>query len=173
MQIVICEKISRITKNRNKLQRELDVQIETKGKEVSISGDAEKEYIAEKVVQALDFGFPFSAALLLKEEDFMMEILNIKSYTKRQDLPSIRARIIGKDGKALKTLSSLTKCNIELKDNQVGLIGEPEYIRYAQEGIVSIIHGAKHSNVYAFLEKHQPQPVIDLGLKEVKKKKKR
>ncbi len=171
MEKIICENVSRIIKNRDRLEKVLKVKITTQGKEVSMEGTAEDEYIAGKVIEALDFGFPFSAALLIQEEDFMFEILNIKDHTKRTDLVSIRARIIGKDGKTLKTLSNLTKCNIELKDNRLGIIGSAEHIRTAQEGIMTLIRGSKQANVYSFLEKHQPQPIVDLGLKEPKKTK--
>ena len=99
-------------------------------------------------------------------EDNLFEIINIKDHTKRKDLKRIRARIIGKKGKALGTLHQLTKCNFELKDNSVGIIGDPEFIENAQEAIISIIRGSKHSNVYSNLEKHQVKPIVDLGLKE-------
>ena len=171
METLICEKPQRIIKNRKKLEKELKIKITSKEKEITIHGSPENEYIAEKVIEALEFGFPFSVALLIKEEDFMFEALNIKDYTRRKDLATVRARIIGREGKTLKTLLELTKCHFEIKDNQVGIIGEPEYMRNAQEAMISIIRGAKHANVYSFLEKHQVKPVIDLGLKEVKKKK--
>ena len=172
MEKLICEKPQRIIKNKKKLEEKLGIKIAGKGEDIIIHGSPENEYIAEKVIEALEFGFPFSVALLIKEEDFMFEALNIKDYTRRKDLATVRARIIGREGKALRTLLELTKCHFEIKDNQVGIIGEPEYMRNAQEAMISIIRGAKHANVYSFLEKHQVKPVIDLGLKEVKKKKK-
>ena len=67
----------------------------------------------------------------------------------------------------------MTKCHFELKGNQLGILGDPEHIRYAQESAISLIRGAKQANVYAFLEKHQVKPVFDLGLKPIKKKKKK
>ena len=143
----------------------MNVRITNRGKEVSIKGKPEEEYIAEKVIDALNFGFPFSNAILIKEQNATFEILNIKDHTKRKDLGIIRARIIGTKGKTLKTLHDLTKCNFEIKDNFIGIIGEPEYIENAQDAIVSIIKGAKQSNVYNFLEKHQIKEPIDLGLK--------
>jgi len=94
------------------------------------------------------------------------EIINIKEHTNRKDLARIRARIIGTRGKALKTLSDLTECNFEIKENRIGIIGDVENIENAQKAIISIIKGAKHSNIYSFLEKHHPEPIIDLGLKE-------
>jgi len=164
--MLICERILRIMKNKKKLEETLKVKIKNKGKEIIIKGNPENEYIAEEVIRALEFGFPFSVALLIKKEEYMFEIISIKDYTKRKNLKSIRARIIGKKGKTLKTLQDLTKCHFELKENHVGIIGDPEYIKNAQDAVISLIRGAKHSNVYKYLEKHQVKPVFDLGLRE-------
>ncbi len=173
MKKIICEKSKRIAVNKENLEKRLDIKIICKGKEITIKGSPENEYIAEKVIEALDFGFPFSVALSIKEQDFMFEILNIKDYTKRKDLEKVRARIIGERGKTLRTFLELTKCNFEIKGNNVGVIGDPEYIKNAQEAMTSLIRGSKHANVYSFLEKHQVKPVFDLGLKPVKKTKKK
>ena len=173
MKKILCEKFQRVTKNRVKLEKCLNVKIENQGKEITIDGEAEDEFVAEKVIDALDFGFPFSVAVSIKEQDYMFEIINIKDYTKRKDLRVIRARIIGTEGKTLKTLGILTKCYLELNDNLLGVIGEPEYIRTAQEAIFSLIRGSKQANVYSYLEKHQPEAIFDLGLKEPKKKRKK
>ena len=171
MKTVYFEKIQRILKNKKRLEEELNVKITNKGKEIFIEGEAEDEYIAEKVIDALNMEFPLKVALLIKNEGFVLEILNIKDYTKRHDLKRIRARIIGTGGKTLRTLCNLTKCFFEIKNNDVGIIGHNEYIEIAQEGIFSIIKGTKQANVYAYLEKHQPEPIVDLGLKEPKKRK--
>ncbi len=163
---LIVENFNRVLKNRRRLEKALHVDISGQKENLSIEGPAEEEYIAEKVFRALDFGFPMSVALLIKTQDYMFEEINIKDETKRKDLGRVRARIIGKKGKALKTLSSLTKCYFELKDNSIGIIGDPENIKTAQDGLTSLIRGAKHSNVYSYLEKHQPKEVVDLGLRE-------
>jgi len=166
MKTIYSEKILRITKNKARLEKALKVKITNKGKEVSIDGKPEDEYIAEKTIHALNFGFPFSIAMLLKEEEFMFEIISIKDHTKRHDLNRIRARIIGKGGKTLKTLATLTNCHFELKDNEIGIIGPATCIKNTQQGIISIIQGSKQSNVYKYLEHHKPEPILDLGLKE-------
>ena len=170
---IICEKIARIIKGKQKLESELGVRLFIRGKEIEIEGEPEDEYVAEKVIDALEFGFPFSVAILIKEEDMMFETLNIKNYTKRKDMEVIRARIIGKKGRTLATFSELTKCFFELKGNKIGIIGSVEHIKNAQDAMIYLIQGSKQSNVYGFLEKHQPQPVLDLGLKEQKAKKKK
>lgn len=170
MKTIFSEKYSKIIRNKKQLEEELKVKIKIEGKNVSINGDADEEYTAEKVIDAINFGFPLSVALTIKREDFLFEILNIKNYSKKKDLESVRARIIGKKGKTLKTLTNLTECHFELKDNEVGIIGSPEHIKNAQDAIISIIQGAKQANVYAFLEKHKIYPVLDLGLKKKKYK---
>ena len=111
MEKIICDKIVRITKNRKKLEGRLKVKIDNSGKEITVIGEPEDEYVAVKVIEALDFGFPFSIALLIKDEDFLFEAINIKDHTRRKDLKVVRARIIGKQGKTLRTLTELTKCH--------------------------------------------------------------
>lgn len=169
MTTLISDNISKIVEKKNKLEKVLNVKIIIKGEEISVEGSPENEYLAEKVLEALDFGFPLSVALLIKTEDFLFEILDIKDYTHRKDFETIRARIIGRGGKTLKTLNNLTECNFEIKDNNVGIIGSPELIKNAQDAIILIVQGSKQANVYTFLEKHHVKPILDLGLKKEKK----
>ncbi len=169
MKTIICEKVPRIIKNKKKLEEILNIKITYEGKEVTIDGTAENEYDATKVIDALNFGFSYSSAISIKKEEKLFEILNIKDYTNKSNLEIIRGRVIGKGGKALKTLSQLTNCDLELKNNEIGIIGEPEDLKRAIEAFIEIIQGSKHSNVYKGLEKNQPKPIEDLGLREEKK----
>ena len=166
MKKLISEKIARILKNKRTLEKELNVKITNAGKEVSINGDSVDEYVAEKVLEALNLGFPLSIALEIKSEDFTFEVINIRDYTKRKDFPRIKARIIGKGGKTLRTLNNLTDCNFEILNHEVGIVGDAENIEAARQAVISLIQGAKQANVYAYLEKHHPKPIMDLGLKE-------
>jgi len=169
MKTIFFDEPKKIAKLTRKLKRELNVIIGIKDKEISIEGNPEDEFLAEKIIDALNFGFPISIALLIKEEDYLFQIINIKDYTHRKDLESIRARIIGKEGGTLRTLKDLTECYFELKGNEIGIVGLPEYIENAQKAVISIVQGSKQANVYNFLEKHHIEPVLDLGLKEKKK----
>ena len=173
MKKLICEKIIRIIKNKGNLEKELNITLEINGKEVTISGKPEDEYTAEKVIEALDFGFPLSAALDIKKEDFLFEKLNIKKCTSQKNFERVRGRIIGKKGKALKTISSLGDCHIELSGNKIGIIGNCEDVKPVEEACKLLIKGSKHANAYAYLEKHHAEPVFDLGLKEKKRKKRK
>ena len=167
----IIDKIPRVIKSRKKLEKALNVKITNRGKEIDFEGAPEDEYVAEKVLEAIDFGFPINTALLIKEEDYLFDIINIKDHTNQKNLERVRGRIIGKNGKTLKTISGLSKCFFEIKDNSLGIIGDAEFIQNAKESAIALIKGSKQANVYAYLEKHHYQPVIDLGLKDNEKKK--
>lgn len=166
MKTILSEKPQRIIKNKKKLEQFLNIKITSRGKEIFMQGEPEDEHTAEKVIDALNFGFPFSTSMLIKKEGFIFEIINIKDHTKRKDLKRIRARIIGTRGKTLKTLNQITNCHFELKDNYIGIIGPPEYLESGQKAIIAIIKGAKQSNVYGLLKKNKIEPISDLGLKE-------
>ncbi len=170
MKIMIIDKIARIIKSKKKLEKILGVRITNRGKEVKIEGGPEKEYIAEKVFDALDFGFPFDAAILIKTENFDFEIINIKDHTKRPDLDRVRGRIIGKGGATLRVLNQLTGCFFELKGNQIGIVCSPENMQISQDAVISLIKGSKQSNVYKMLEGRKNEPVVDLGLRKTRKK---
>jgi len=166
MKKILVDKVTRIIKAKKRLEEKLKVKITNRGKEFYLEGKPIDEYFADLIITAFDFGFRLSDAMLIKDQDFIFEILNIKDYTKRNDLERVRARIIGKEGKTINTLRSLTKCAMELNENNLGIIGAPESIPAAQQGAISLIQGSKQSNVYSFLEKHHPEPVEDLGLRE-------
>ncbi len=165
MKTILSEKLPRIIKNKKRLEETLSIKITRRGKEISIQGKPQDEHIAEKIIDALNFGFPFSTAMLIKKEDFVFEMINIKDYTKRKDLKIIRARIIGTRGKTLKILNHLTNCYFELKDNYIGIIGPPEYLESGQKAIIAIIKGSKQSNVYGLMKRNKTTPILDLGLK--------
>jgi ribosomal RNA assembly protein len=166
MKKIFIEKASRVSKARSLLEEKLKIKITVKGKEVTIDGTPELEYFSEKVIDAINSGFEIEDALLLIDEDYMIEILNIKEFTKRTDLERIRGRIIGTQRRTLNTLEQLTGCLFQLKENEVIILGPVDRIQQAQESVISLIQGSKQSNVYAHLEKNRPIPLIDLGLKK-------
>ncbi len=169
MKTIILNNSEKIIQEKNKLEKELNVKILSKENEILIDGNAEDEYIAEKVIDAINFGFSIKKSLSIKKQYLMFEILNIKNYMRGKNIVRVKGRIVGEGGRALATLSQLTDCYLEINGNQVGIIGNPENIENAQNAVIMLIKGSKHANVYAFLEKHQPEPILDFGLKEIKK----
>lgn len=153
MQEIYIDKIGRVITNKRRLEKELNIEITNKGKNVFINGSANNEFITLQVIEALKIGFSIERALTLKNQEILLQIIPIKNITKRKDLESIRARIIGTQGKTLRTLNNLTNCAISIEENKVGIIGYAEEIQEAIQSITSIIQGSKQSHVYSRLEK--------------------
>lgn len=166
METIIIDKIARVIKNRKKLIDILNIKITNRGKEVTINGNPEDEIIARQVIDALNYGFPYVEAISIKTENRILETVNIKDHTSRANLERVRGRIIGKGGKTIKTLAGLTDSAMEIKENTVAIITNPDNIERATGSVIAIIKGAKQGGVYKDLEKSHPKPIIDLGLRD-------
>lgn len=169
MQETYSEVIKKILRDKKKLEQELKVRITNKGKILFVEGKTEDEYTTMQIIESINLHFTTQQALLLCEEDFVLEKLNIKDLTKRHDLDRIRARIIGTKGKTKKIIENLSDCFVSLHGNIVGIIGRIENIEKARTALISIIQGAKQSKVYSFLEREKSKEKLkmneDLGLK--------
>ena len=175
-QEIYIENIANILKNKSKLEKELKIKIQNKGRDFFIEGAAENEYIALKTLEAIELGFSAEKAILLKNENNILHRIEIKKITKRHDLERIRARIIGTHGKTIGNLSRLSNCHLALNNNQIGIIGDSELIDEAILAITSLIHGSKQANVYSRLEKEtkkrRENPEYHQDIKNELKKKK-
>jgi len=161
MQETHTEYIRKVLQNKARLEKQLKIKITNKGKNLFISGEPENEFIALEIIDAINLGFSITRALLLKDENTNLQTLNIKDISRKHNLEEVRARIIGKQGRTLKTLNKLTNCAISLQDNQVGIIGDVEYIEDAIQAITSVIQGSKQGHVYGRLERQNKEKRLE------------
>ena len=171
MKNIIVENLKKIKKAVPVIEKKIKIKISFgKSNNIIIKGGELNEYLAEQILEAIDFGFDVEDALLLKNQDFILEFIDIKAHTHRKNLKEIRARLIGTKGKALKTIQKLTGCVMVIHSNQVGVIVDSEHLDSTVQAIASLIRGAKHANVFAYLEKRNVErrkfDEEDLGLKE-------
>ncbi len=165
MQETYVENIGKVIQNKKNLESELKIKIKNKGKLVFISGKPEDEFIALKVMEAINLGFSAERALLLKNPENLLQTLNIKDITKKSNLKEIRARIIGTNGRTLKTLNNLSNCLISLKGNQIGIIGHHEDIPEGVQAMTSLVRGTKQSHIYSRLEREKKKKrLMDKGI---------
>jgi len=171
MKTLVVENVSKIRKVVPKIEKKIKVRISfgKPAERVSVKGKELDEFVAEKIIKSVDFGFDIEDALLLKDEDFVLEFVDIKKHTPRKKLKDVRARVIGTRGKAKKTIAELTGSVIVIHDNCVGVIVDAGHLDAVVQAIISLIQGAKHGNVFAFLEKQNAEirkfRQDDLGLK--------
>lgn len=170
MKTFITENTRKVKKTIPLLEEKLNIKISFEGKKFFIKGEEYKEYIADKILRAVDFGFDPEDAIILTNEDFVLEFIDVKKHTRRKNLKEVRARLIGTNGKARKTIEELTGAIIVIQGNDVGLIVHSNHLDAATQAIISIAQGAKHGNVFAYLENQNREMKKfdrdDLGLKK-------
>jgi len=171
MEHIYFPKINELKKNLAKLENELGVSIKIDGKMTEISGPGLEEYEAYMVLQAMAFGFSTKKALVLKSSDFQFKIIRIRDFTRKKNLKEVRARIIGTNGRTLKTIKNLSNSEIILneEENEIGIIALAESMDETLLALQNLIRGTKQSNVYYFLEKqNRTKKDHELGLKNSK-----
>ncbi len=153
METIYFQKPSELRKNLALLEKALKVKISRNGRLATIKGSGIAEYEASLVLQAMAFGFSAKKALLLKSSEFIFKIIHIRNFTRKKNLQEVRARIIGKKGKTIRTIENISEVHLLLKENELGVIGEAESITETETALKNLIKGTKQSNVYRYLEK--------------------
>ena len=130
--------ISKIKRNKRLLEKKLKVKLEIKGNKVDLQGDEIDIFVAEKVLQAVERTFPLNTALLLIEQDYVLESLNIKDITKtRKPEKGLQQLLAKKSGdvllKAMNNLLEMVFSWSGLSKNSFGVFG-------------SLLHGFYHPN---------------------------
>jgi len=154
-------RVAMFEKNEGKLLREIETRGSVKLKladgSVEIEGEGGSEYIAEQVVRAVCLGFEPQKAFKLFNDEFFLEIIDLEQVVSRNEkrLAQYKARLIGTEGKARKTMEELSGAFVSVYDNKVALIGRFEDLKAAKEGIKMLLEGKTHNSVYAFLEKQR------------------
>ena len=152
---IYIEEPRKLIQNKKEIEKILNIKFSIKNNIISIEAKAEDEFIATKVIEAINLGFKVPDALLLKDEEYTFQRINIKDLTKRKDLKRVRGRVIGTKGKALDTIEALTDCILSIHDNSIGIIGRTEDIKKAADALKRIIQGSEHSSVYSSLERQR------------------
>lgn len=169
---IVIENVKKIKKAIPLIESKVKVKLLYNKGSLNIVGDELTEYLVEKVIGAVDFGFDPEDALLLLNKDFILEFINIKDHTYRKNLADVRARLVGTGGRAKRTIEELTGGIIVLNSNTVGIIVDNEHLAQAIQGIISLIQGSKHGNVFSYLERRNADlskrnfDSEDLGLRE-------
>ncbi|MFA5332905.1 MAG: KH domain-containing protein [Candidatus Nanoarchaeia archaeon] len=111
-------------------------------------------YTCEKVVKAIGRGFNPEVALLLKNEEYDFELMNINDYAKSQnDLDRLRGRVIGKDGASKDLIEKKTQTYIIVYGKTVGIIGKLEMVELAFNAVEMLLKGARHPTVFGYIDK--------------------
>lgn len=143
---------------------ECTIDIDSKTGEVLVDGEnALAKFILSNIVHAINYGHSPRAAMQLEDENFVLDVIDIKQMIKDHvRLKIVLGRVIGKEGSTRKLIEEITKCSVSVKDHYVSMIGPYENTMLVHEALEMLISGASHKSFYAFLERNRVK--MDTGL---------
>jgi|SRR3989344_1917003 len=124
--------------------------------DVFIDGDSLDVFNCLNVIKAIARGFNPDIALKLLDEDVSLEIISLDEFSRnKNDIIRLKSRLIGTEGRARTHIEELTNTNIAVYGKTVCIIGNVDDVFIARQGIINLINGSKHGNVYLFIEKQK------------------
>lgn len=115
------------------------------------------------VVTAIGRGFSPPKALLLLQDDYYLEIFDIRDYVgkRKESVVRMRSRVIGTGGKTRQIIEDLTGAFMSVAGNTVCLIGDMFQLEVAKRAVDMILSGSEHAAVYHFLEGRRARLKVD------------
>ncbi len=147
------------------------LQIDSETGEVAIipvdDSDPLLQLRAQNVVKAIGRGYTPEKAMFLFSDNYFLEIINLKEFTRgnKSALIRIRSRLIGTRGRTRKTIERLTRTSIVVQGSTVSIIGKYENMLVAKEAVMMIINGVDQNKVYGILERRKKE--LDAGSDEL------
>ncbi|MGI0053808.1 MAG: KH domain-containing protein, partial [Thermoplasmata archaeon] len=109
---------------------------------------------ARDVVLAIGRGVSPDRADHLLAEGTYLAVLDMKETTGKRSqeaLRRIRARIIGREGRARRRIEELSGCSVSVYGRTVALIGEGPQIERGRRAVILLLRGSEHSTVFRML----------------------
>ena len=144
---VTRKSIERLTHTKLELGKEGDVTIS--------SEDNLEVFLTTLIIKAIGRGFNPKIAMMLWSENNHFEVVSIKEIVgdSEKKIIRVRARLIGSEGRARKSLEGMTNTHISIYGKTVAIIGKHEDVHVAKQAVEKLIRGSKHGNVYKYVEK--------------------
>ncbi|MCS7102812.1 MAG: KH domain-containing protein [Candidatus Korarchaeum sp.] len=109
----------------------------------------------ESVVRAIGRGFNPEVAVLLLEDDYVLEVIDIRRFVgdTKNALTRMRGRLIGEKGRTRTYIEERTNTKISVYGHTVSIIGRTYDVIAAREAVISLLEGSMHSTAYRLMER--------------------
>ncbi len=151
-------------KTKQKLQQLAGVKISVDSEtgEVELQGkpeSAENFYNAANVVKAIGRGFSPQNALLLLEQDYLLDVIKVSDIVSggEKTIKTRKGRVIGRHGKAREIIERETDSKIVVLGKTVAIIARPEEMQTARKAVEMLLEGAEHSTIYKLLQRKRSE----------------
>ena len=144
---------------KKEIQKRLNVKLEVsaEGDVIVSSEDSFENYLAIKIAKAIGRGFNPKIAFYLLNDQYLLEVINIKDYVgnSKVKLQRMKARVIGTQGKSWKMIEKMTDTNLAVFGKTVAIIGSNENVDVAKQAVDKLLHGADHGKMFGFIERQK------------------
>jgi ribosomal RNA assembly protein len=135
------------------------LKIDSKEGDIFIMGDDSIGLMcARDIIKAIGRGFNPDVAMRLLKPDYCFESLDMTDFTRNaNDVPRVRGRVIGTEGKSRMKIEELTRTSISIYGKTVSIIGQMDDVVMAKGAIETLLNGSPHSKVYSKLERKKKE----------------
>lgn len=139
------EQLEEFTESKIELNEDISVECE----------DPLKILRIKMVLQAFGRGFDFDTAMNLLDEEYSLELIELKDYAgkSRERMIVLKGRAIGTQGKTKKLIENYTETKISIYGKTICIIGRWNRVMLAKKAVEMLLNGSLHNTVYRFLEK--------------------
>lgn len=155
--MVINKKRMEILKKDSNLKNEIEKFTNTKvefNDDITIEGESFDVYQAKNVLKAFGRGFSLNDSFYLLEDVYCLEIIDLSEFANSKNrLITLKARIIGTEGKTKKYIEDYTGVKISVFGKTTSILGKWDNVNKAKYAIMKLIEGCMHKTLYKWLEK--------------------
>jgi len=144
------------------------IMLDTETGEVTIelreeSDDPFMIWKARDIVYAIGRGFSPERARRLLDTDCILEIIDVTQFSGRSQsgMKRLKGRVIGKEGKARRTIEEYTGTDISIYGKTISIIGYPHQVSVARRAILMLLEGAPHQTVYRILNSKRKEIKVE------------
>jgi len=154
------ERIAVLIGRKGAIRREIEKKTNTKividstENDVEISSEDNLNVLtAISIIKAIGRGFNPKTAILLANEDFCFEIIDITEFSGRskKKLIRLKSRVIGTEGRAWKNTENFTNTRISVYGRTVCIIGKINDVFIAKRAVEDLLKGAPHGRIYKWI----------------------
>lgn len=116
-------------------------------------------FTARDIITAIARGFSPERALKLREEDFVLYVIDLRELVgrSRSNLNRVKGRIIGRRGKIRGMIEELSETDVSVYGHTISIIGGVSRVMVAREAIIMLVNGVEYKNVYQFLQRFRSE----------------
>lgn len=139
---------------KEKIEEKTDTKLHvSKEGEVTIKGESLNAWIARLIVKAIGRGFSPEKAMLLLQEDYGFELVELNEWAKTDKAQQrLKGRVIGEKGRSKENIERLTETYISVYGKTIGIIGEVKKMLVAKKAVEMLLSGSMHVTVFKMLE---------------------